>query len=226
MPIFSFFKGLLSADDAAVSTQQPVQLPDKVTSDKAETFLPPPPLSTLTTASVVSLKSRVETEKQTTPSIYKDFTGNGHADRGHWNDPPTTVFKTGVQRKQQDVVAEKKEEAVEAEAELPEGRTERIEQTTRVFCNVLDGIEKTEMPPLAVRMAEDTRKRLGLMSERLPALDDTIISMLCAIAMLIEDNRLNEALGKHRELLQAGYNSELKWLVAIKRVIELQQKSL
>ncbi|KAJ1887520.1 hypothetical protein LPJ66_009072, partial [Kickxella alabastrina] len=35
----------------------------------------------------VSGESLLRTESSS--SVYRDFTGQGHADRGHWNDPPT-----------------------------------------------------------------------------------------------------------------------------------------
>ncbi|KAJ2636136.1 hypothetical protein GGF44_003196, partial [Coemansia sp. RSA 1694] len=90
----------------------------------------------------------------------------------------------------------------------------------------LDGVSlDSAASPMTRRMVDDTAKRLALLDERLPELDAAVVHAVCSIAMLIERCQLSEALSAHRDLMQAGFDAELKWLVGVKRVIELQQKS-
>ncbi|KAI8321077.1 hypothetical protein GQ54DRAFT_317778 [Martensiomyces pterosporus] len=260
--------------------------------------LPPPPpkgnlhtlASTHSTSSIASLRSQVEEERRTasSASVYTDFTGGGHADAGHWNDPPTIVFKPHALAKKKTMTHSASAAAVldhsssnasagvgadtgdaseassfimvegsatpsgmlsadaspkntgeadgEADGEeskgeadsltgLPEGRDEQAGAATRLLRKAVDGISMETATPMVKRMVEDTNKRLALLDERMPELNDHLIQAVCSIALLIDGGELAQAANAHRELMQAGYDGELKWLLGVKRVIELQQKS-
>ncbi|KAJ2261924.1 hypothetical protein EV176_006515, partial [Coemansia sp. RSA 451] len=89
----------------------------------------------------------------------------------------------------------------------------------------VESVQLESATAMVRRMAEDTIKRLVVLDERLPELDDELVRKVCAIAMLIDKGLLTEAADAHRNLMQAGHEAELKWLVGIKRVIELRQKA-
>ncbi|KAJ1731361.1 hypothetical protein LPJ61_002575 [Coemansia biformis] len=235
--------------------------------------MPPPPpqpqasmppkgsvlVPTQSTASMASLRSQVESERKaaSSSSAYRDFTGGGHADVGHWNDPPTVVFKP--QKKQTAAKKAANEppspspslspfmivdaavtpngtavaEATETNCKrdiaslvsLPEQTQEQAEELTRALRRAVEGIDVDTASPMTRRMVDDTNKRLEVLDERLPALDPQLVGAACTIALLIDKGLLTEAADAHRDLMQAGYDGELKWLVGIKRVIELCQKS-
>ncbi|KAJ2355178.1 hypothetical protein GGF43_002840 [Coemansia sp. RSA 2618] len=193
---------------------------------------------------MTSLRTQVESERQTASqaSKYSDFTGGGHADAGHWNDPPTVVFKAqgqAAKKKAADTASETSSfmvvdsavtpnaTAVAAGApsvDVPEQRDERIAVVTRVLHAAVDSVPLDSATPMVKRMAEDTGKRLAVLDERLPELDDVLVGKVCEIALLIDKGLLLEAADAHRNLMQAGHEAELKWLVGVKRAIELCQK--
>ncbi|KAJ2514918.1 hypothetical protein H4217_005489 [Coemansia sp. RSA 1939] len=265
MPLLSFFKRLVSAEELPVEQQQqqqqqipPSEAADGVSPTDAETTqadekkqpLPPPPPSTpfirsqppTNAASTASLRSRVELERKTasSASIYTDFTRGGHADAGHWNDPPTTVFK----KQQPQNAAEAAAAAaavtpseiggsdassfmvVDAKDKMPADRQGQMVLIKRILHSAIDDINAADSSPMAQRMAEDSAKRLALMDERLDAVDDALVATLCTIAVLVEAASLADAASVLRDLLQTdAYTAELKWLVGVKRIIELLQKN-
>ncbi|KAJ1832557.1 hypothetical protein LPJ63_003449 [Coemansia sp. RSA 2711] len=252
MPLFSLLKKLVVADDAAAEPT-----PSATAAEVESPQIPPPPppnalppktlppkslpASGPSTPSTHSLRTQVEAEQHSasTASMYRDFTGGGHADAGHWNDPPTVVFKAH-KKKPADAASETSsfmvvDSAVTPNAtdiaagtptvDVPEERAEQIAVLMQKLRAAVDTVSLDTATPLVKRMAEDTSKRLGVLDERLPELDDTLVSSVCAIALLIDKGLLLEAADAHRALMQAGHETELKWLVGIKRVIELRQKT-
>ncbi|KAJ1726353.1 hypothetical protein LPJ72_006366, partial [Coemansia sp. Benny D160-2] len=221
MPLLSFFKRLVSAEELPVEQQQqqqqqqqilPSEAADGVSPTDTETTqadekkqpLPPPPPSTpfirsqppTNAASTASLRSRVELERKTasSASIYTDFTRGGHADAGHWNDPPTTVFKK--QNAAEAAAAATPSEiggsdassfmVVDAKDKMPADRQDQVVLIKRILHSAIDDITAADSSPMTQRMAEDSAKRLALMDERLDAVDDALVAALCAIAVLVE----------------------------------------
>ncbi|KAJ2628321.1 hypothetical protein H4R22_003947 [Coemansia sp. RSA 1290] len=255
MPFMSILKRLTgatgeettAAEQPAAATNEPTKAQE---SPETPTLIPPPPPKTLlskaapSSTSITSLRTQVETEKQnaSSTSMYRDFTGGGHADAGHWNDPPTVVFKQPAAKKKPANDAESEtsfmlvDNAVTPNAsnvaagtpsvDVPEGR----EEQNSVITNKLDDAMRSLNANIAdtsmnKRMVDDTEKRLALLKERLLVLDDSLATSVCQIALLIDKGLLLEAADAHRNLMQSGHESELKWLVGIKRLIELCQKS-
>ncbi|KAJ1768414.1 hypothetical protein LPJ74_004868 [Coemansia sp. RSA 1843] len=285
MPLLSFIKRLVSAEEIPAVQQQQQQQQHNPASPEAATdnalstateaaeatetinaseeqkqpLPPPPPLSAsfkrslppTSTASMTSLRSRVELERKaaSSTSIYTDFTSGGHADAGHWNDPPTTVFKKQSQRPKPAadtvvtpseiggsdassfmVIENRDEEDADGPADpmdpVPEDCGDQILLIKRVLHGAVDAIDLADAAPMVRRMVEDTTKRLALMDDRLDSVDGTLVAAVCSIALLVDSRKLNAAANAHRDLLQAEtHTSELKWLVGIKRVIELLQKN-
>ncbi|KAJ2181124.1 hypothetical protein GGF45_001676 [Coemansia sp. RSA 551] len=264
MPFLSLLKKLVVGDNSPSQEPQAVcQRESELQADAAPAELPaesphmlsrppPPPLASSqpptagpSTTSIVSLRTQVESERQaaSSSSMYRDFTGGGHADAGHWNDPPTIVFKA------QNQPAKKKTAYTESETssfvnvdgavtpsattiaagtpsvDIPEKREEQVVVLTRTLREAVESVQLESATAMVRRMAEDTIKRLVVLDERLPELDDELVRKVCAIAMLIDKGLLTEAADAHRNLMQAGHEAELKWLVGIKRVIELRQKA-
>ncbi|KAJ2486588.1 hypothetical protein IWW37_005566 [Coemansia sp. RSA 2050] len=242
------------AKDSAVVERAPLPPPPPM----SKAFSLAGPSATQSTTSMASLRSQVESERKcglAASASYRNFTEGGHADGGHWNDPPTVVFKaqqlspatpSSVSSVRKEAVSppsqassfvlvdeaaspsapadtEAKEEA--RTVDVPEDRQEQEKVASRLLRKALDSVPLDSAPPMAKRMVEDTAKRLALLDERLPELDAAVVHSVCSIAVLIDGCRLGEALAAHRDLLQAGFDAELKWLVGLKRLIELQPKS-
>ncbi|KAJ2708351.1 hypothetical protein H4R19_004788 [Coemansia spiralis] len=207
---------------------------------------------------MASLRSQVESERQaaSSSSVYRDFTGAGHADAGHWNDPPTVVFKPhnkqpkpkpkdqeplsasespfmivdGAVTPNGTVVAEAKAAdsqpgATESLVCVPEDTQEQAAVLQQALRQAVASIDIEAASPMTRRMIEDTHKRLQVLDERLSELSPQLTAAVCMIALLVDQGLLTEAADAHRDLMQAGYDSELRWLVGIKRVIELRQKA-
>ncbi|KAJ1788992.1 hypothetical protein LPJ59_005428 [Coemansia sp. RSA 2399] len=279
MPLLSFIKRLVSAEEIPTEKQPnevpeatddaPATEPTITTTEESKQPPPPPPpppstpfkrnLPPTNTSSTASLRSRVELERKTasSASIYTDFTSGGHADAGHWNDPPTTVFKKQQRPKPSaaDTVvtpseiggsnassfmvvdnnrddemsandSEEKEDVSSKCPDVPESRADQVDLINRVLHGAVDAVDLDDASPMIRRMAEDTAKRLTLMDDRLGSVDEALVAAVCAIAMLVDACKLNDAANAHRDLLQTEtHTSELRWLVGVKRVIELLQKN-
>ncbi|KAJ2820184.1 hypothetical protein GGI24_004568, partial [Coemansia furcata] len=251
MPLISLFKRLVGAESspppgeekaAAVASKEVTpELPPSETNDAGakRPVLPPPmskafsaagPSGTASTASMGSLRSQVESERKsglTASAAYRNFTEGGTADGGHWNDPPTVVFKaqpsptatlssakrgavSPSSKASSFVLVEEAPAEPEAKAEevdVPEDRREQEATASRLLRSALDAVALDT--PMAKRMADDTAKRLALLDERLPELDAAVVRAICAIALRVDAGQLAEALAGHRDLMQAGFDSEL-----------------
>ncbi|KAJ2756092.1 hypothetical protein IWQ56_006360 [Coemansia nantahalensis] len=209
---------------------------------------------------MASLRSQVESERQaaSASSVYRDFAGTGHADAGHWNDPPTVVFKPHNKQPKAPKAAGQEPPSPSASpfmivdravtpngtaiaevtaaggppgaaaaslVSLPDDPREQAEVLQRALRRAVASVDVDTASPMVARMVEDTRKRLQVLDERLPDLSPQLTAAVCAIALLVDQGLLAAATDAHRDLMQAGYDSELKWLVGIKRVIELRQKA-
>ncbi|KAJ2844121.1 hypothetical protein GGI22_006984, partial [Coemansia erecta] len=109
---------------------------------------------------------------------------------------------------------------------VPESRADQVDLIKRVLHGAVDAVDLDNATPMIRRMAEDTAKRLTLMDDRLGSVDEALVAAVCAIAILVDSHKLNDAANAHRDLLQTEtHTSELKWLVGVKRAIELLQKN-
>ncbi|KAJ2705004.1 hypothetical protein FB645_002790 [Coemansia sp. IMI 203386] len=277
MPFFSFIKKLVVASEetpeepvttttATTEPQleqetKPLAPPPKSTSfvnDSVEKpSIPPPPPppssmpSTATSNSSLRLADRFPpniSRTESSTSVYKDFTGTGHADRGHWNDPPSTAFKQpvsannnmnvdkrenlegfaivdGAMTPNGTLVAETSEMDLEEE-EIPEGRERRDLMVRQILEQVMEQVRQAN-DDKEVKKVEDTGKRVKvLLDQRLCLVDDYLVAKLCRLCVFLKNKQYTEALAAHREIIVTpGYDCESKWLVGIKRVIELAQKN-
>ncbi|KAJ1955781.1 hypothetical protein EC988_001694 [Linderina pennispora] len=248
--MFSFFKKLVGDErlEQPVVTQIPEQkaaesepkLPPITPSSSAKPsppLPPPPPVSSKfgsmhSVSSSTSLRSQVEAERrvdQRQALNYTDFTQPGHAAGGHWNDPPVVVFKkkpaassAAISEASSFVAVD--QVVLEEEEELPEGREAREEMAQTLLRAALEGIDKEELVPMMRRVAEDAERRLVVMGERLGSVSDALVAGVCRVAVLVERNELARAAVAQREVMQSGSESELKWLLGVKRIIEIKQK--
>ncbi|KAJ2721163.1 hypothetical protein GGI07_004145 [Coemansia sp. Benny D115] len=242
---------------------------------------PPPPLSsrasgqsTLQASGSASSARRVlEVQRsegiqrvESSSSVYRDFTGTGHDEDGHWNDPPSAVFKAlppaaaGVGKKRKDdtaavspaaadgftmvdgamtpngtLVAETHEDAADDDGDavarelleaLPSlGRPEREALVRDALGSALSSVSTSgdQLDAMARRVLDDTSKRLDVLYSRIAVLDDSMLEALCVLAKYLECSRYSDALGVQKQLLQS-HEEELRWLVGVKRLVELAQK--
>ncbi|KAJ1643740.1 hypothetical protein LPJ64_004519 [Coemansia asiatica] len=242
MPLLSFIKNLVGTSDEPAQQQQQQQIQgDKNKHKGTETPVthisantdkapvpPPPPMDAGQTKPGGVERSLEVSRTESTVSVYKDFTGTGHADRGHWNDPPPAVFKQtgtptgftmvdGAVTPNGTLVAETQTDDIGEM--MPEERVGREEMVRRVVKETLEQVEQRSAGD-AERVVNDTRKRLDVLVDgRLEAVDDYLVAQLCRLCALLECKRHGDALGVHREIVRTpGYDAESRWLVGIKRL--------
>ncbi|ORX97826.1 hypothetical protein K493DRAFT_349774 [Basidiobolus meristosporus CBS 931.73] len=139
-----------------------------------------------------------------TTAIYSDFRGQGHAATGHWNDPSDAIFK---------------KTSPTEERELEEQALLQHLQEYLSFCK--------EQNPTQRRMLLDTEKRLEVLFERLKSgsMSTYLLAQLEVMVKAIEGSDFAKAQSVHVELMTTEFDSEGKWLVGLKRLLDLYQKS-
>ncbi|KAJ2002607.1 hypothetical protein GGI04_003268 [Coemansia thaxteri] len=269
MAIFALLRRLVSGEDVAAATPteeaggireppapaappQPQQekTTDTASAPKRPPLLPPPPPISgkpSAAASMVSMSGSVRSQGDSerpsaaSSSSYRDFTGGGHADGGHWNDPPPVVFRgapgaaTPSAKKNASGAASAASPDPSTDASsfqlvdaLPEVPDARADQELMISQGLRRALERVPVdaaaPPVARRMAEDTRRRMDELELRLPALSADLVHAICAIAVLVDRGLLADAQAANLALMHAGHDAELRWLVAIKRIIDMLEK--
>ncbi|KAJ2360356.1 hypothetical protein IW150_007527, partial [Coemansia sp. RSA 2607] len=193
MPLLSFIRKFVAGtDEANDSTTEPTQSPvspdahtpvekqpEAAKPPTQSARVPPPPptsacvrlatrnagsSSTLHTSSSRPSLARAESSA----SVYKDFTGTGHAENGHWNDPPAAVFRSAAAAAAGSGAASKTEGftvvdgattpngtmVAEALEDVPETRGEQEEVVRRELKAALEVLEGSQA---SGKVLEDTR---------------------------------------------------------------------
>ncbi|KAJ9076455.1 hypothetical protein DSO57_1026026 [Entomophthora muscae] len=149
-------------------------------------------------------------------SNQKDFTSQGHADKGHWNDPPAQLFAKSK--------ASSSQENPETSSTLAAG--------TADLSNCVERL-KWILDRLAPTGAADYQRKLNDASMRLKQLEsidptslspDAFEALVSAITSL-ENKDLDAATKYHTQLMLSNYESNSKWLIGLKRLIDLKKES-
>ncbi|KAJ1974310.1 hypothetical protein H4R33_006834 [Dimargaris cristalligena] len=173
---------------------------------------------------------------------YTDFRGDHHAAKGHWNDPPKAIFKpqppkagappkdpkkTTTNEDSPPTTAETKAKgnakaaaaALEPEEVTPiakedaQASIERLLQTLRA--KELQGMDK--------RKLEDATKKMDLLFARLKEdqVAQPVLLELTNIVTALEAGKNDEASRLFLPLMQHYVETEGKWLLGLRRLIEL-----
>ncbi|ORX92866.1 hypothetical protein K493DRAFT_316316 [Basidiobolus meristosporus CBS 931.73] len=137
-------------------------------------------------------------------TVYSDFRGEGHAATGHWNDPSDIIFKKNLDIK---------------ERELEEQAILKHLNDYLSFCKERNANQK--------RMLDDTEKRLNLLFDKLKndSLSTALLVQLELMIKAIEEDEFSKAQSIHVDLMTTEFDSEGKWLVGLKRLLDLYQKT-
>ncbi|PVU90933.1 hypothetical protein BB559_004364 [Furculomyces boomerangus] len=77
---------------------------------------------------------------------------------------------------------------------------------------------------VAERTIQDTRKRIEYLEQRMNTLPEQVTQNLYLVLKAINENENDKALSIHRDLVKMSLESETKWIVGLKRVIEYNKK--
>ncbi|KAJ1723950.1 hypothetical protein LPJ53_001759, partial [Coemansia erecta] len=185
---------------------------------------------------------------ESSASVYKDFTGGGHADNGHWNDPPAAVFRSGgggnTSGSNSGTASRAEGFTVVDGATTPNGTMvaeevedvpeTRGEQEEVVRSELVAALEALQGGQAAGKVLEDTRRRVDVLlgsdageAGRLEEIDGRLLEQVCRLCVLLKAGKFAEALAAHREaVVLPGGDLELRWLVGVKRLVELRSKSV
>ncbi|KAJ1675213.1 hypothetical protein EV182_001711 [Spiromyces aspiralis] len=204
-----------------------------------------------------SVSSQAPSTDSRESSVYRDFTGPGHAERGHWNDPPKNIFaaagksgtEEGAKTRRRTTWYAAPSSATNAAAQgepassgqLSENQqAKRGEDGAEVGSNAesfdrekaVEFINKTidriisEAPTdsaMIKRMTEDTSKRMDVLRDCLDSLNVVMVSMINEIAL--ENADYERALTIHRSLSKAAFGDQSKWVIGLKRLIEIAKST-
>ncbi|RKP06454.1 hypothetical protein THASP1DRAFT_25227 [Thamnocephalis sphaerospora] len=210
---------------AAKQTPLPPPLPPKDTA----AFLPPPPPPPPTNAGCPapsdasppssepsSLPQTPTTEQPYRYSLagnYRDFRDYSHAEDGHWNDVPTHVLQA------------RKSFAEPAAGSAIDTAlsTEAIELLLRDVLAECASIKA----PAQKRMLDDTKRRMDTLFERISGgqLSERILAEIGVFAQALAKSDYAAANKVHVGLMQTDYDTEGRWLVGAKRLVDLVQSA-
>lgn len=135
---------------------------------------------------------------------YTSFLGSGHTSGGHWNDPPSQIFKLG-------------DEKTSPTENLTNSTVQIYERLLIVLTNLPPQPKRPDYP----RRIKDVGDRIQLLSQL--ELDSPTTVNLTQLVERMEKGELNEALQIHTKMMLENYGGNSKWLIGLKRLIELLQ---
>ncbi|RHZ76889.1 hypothetical protein Glove_187g111 [Diversispora epigaea] len=123
----------------------------------------------------------------------------------HWNDPPQKIF---------------------IKADDGYDRLDSY-QIRLILEKILENCKNNSMVS-DKRMVTDSEKRLALLFERLEKeqISESILGRLCKMCEYIKENDFTNALTIHSNLMTTDFENEGKWLLGIKRLLDLCKKKL
>ncbi|KAI9228649.1 MAG: hypothetical protein DHS80DRAFT_23082 [Piptocephalis tieghemiana] len=205
------------APPTPTSSSRPPLPTSPITSNSSSASRPPmpPPISSPSSTSVrppppPSDAPPLPPAPRNRPSrAYSDFRGAGHAEDGHWNDPPKDA--AGVN-------------GVNDPLETEEQREAMNERITLLLTTLTSAPSTADLPPK--RAMDDMSKRLGLLKDRIHShqLGPQTATDLTSLINAVEEGKWEEAGKVHARMIQEVYEQEGKWLPGMKRLIESLKK--
>ncbi|KAI8054520.1 hypothetical protein BDF22DRAFT_775283 [Syncephalis plumigaleata] len=156
---------------------------------------------------------------------YRDFRDQGHAEDGHWNDVPTTVLASV--RKRSGTLPLSGDDEKQNEPGVLSDTDLNPDQLATGIESILNECTaaSTTLAPTLKRMLTDTERRMQEMLTRLRN-DQIAPHVMAALSLFVQ------AIGKqdyiaankvHLDLMQTNFDSEGRWLVGAKRLVEIVQ---
>lgn len=148
-------------------------------------------------------------------SDYKNFTGQGHADKGHWNDPPAQVFANPKASDPQGNLG----------VSSPDAATPNLSECSARLKKILETITPTGAPDYK-RKLDDTSMRLKQLDAIEPSsISPDIFAALLLVVESLEKNDLASATKYHTQMMLSNYESNSKWLIGLKRLVDLKKET-
>ncbi|CAG8543669.1 3916_t:CDS:2 [Diversispora eburnea] len=123
----------------------------------------------------------------------------------HWNDPPQKIFFK------------------------PDDGYDRLDsyQIRSILEKILENCKNHSMVSDR-RMVTDSEKRLALLFERLEKeqISESVLGRLCKMCEYVKENDFINALTIHSNLMTTDFGNEGKWLLGLKRLLDLCKKKL
>nr|CAG8541528.1 963_t:CDS:2 [Entrophospora candida] len=125
----------------------------------------------------------------------------------HWNDPPEKIFNKEV---------------------IKHDRQYGISQITVILRKLLNDCKQFFVTGIDKRILVDTEKRIDLLFEKLEKyeLPENVIVKLSQICECLESRDFANALTIQGNLMTTDFEKEGKWLLGIKRLIDLYKKKV
>ncbi|RKP28167.1 hypothetical protein SYNPS1DRAFT_26253 [Syncephalis pseudoplumigaleata] len=162
---------------------------------------------------------------------YRDFRDQGHAEDGHWNDVPTAVL-TSARKRQGTLPSSSSPSSGEGEDRGEEGGA--TVDASLDSDQLVAGIEailsectaaSAALTPVLKRMLTDTERRMQELLTRLKSgqIAVHVQSALSRFLQAIKNGDYATATQIHVDLVQTDFDSEGRWLVGAKRLVEIVQ---
>lgn len=160
---------------------------------------PPPPGASSGIKLPPPPPTKAETESAPVPYTKGDFRTAGIVN--HWNDPPMQIFKKP-----------------QNEENTPLDFSVAKEKLATVIAEC-----SANVPPAQRRMFEDTTKRLQVLQEQLEhgTIKERIVKPLEDMIEALSTRSFTQCQAIHAKLMQTEFESEGKWLLGFKRLMDL-----
>ncbi|KAI9599191.1 hypothetical protein BDF19DRAFT_430383 [Syncephalis fuscata] len=214
---------------ASTSTVQSTLNHDALLSEKPS-LPPPPPFTGLNAANRPPAPPRRSTVPDTPYQYsqtgnYRDFRDYNHTEDGHWNDVPTSVLASA--RKRSGTLPSSDNDEKQSDTNTKTGDSLDVNGLATSIQAILEECTAAiaVFNPTQKRMLEDTKRR---MNELLVRLKDNqvkahILTALSTFLNAINSQDYTTANQVHLDLMQTDFDSEGRWLVGAKRLVELMQ---
>ncbi|KAG9306797.1 hypothetical protein G9A89_005697 [Geosiphon pyriformis] len=124
----------------------------------------------------------------------------------HWNDPPQTIFH----------------KLIDHHEKLSS------DEIVQKLGNILEACKQGLKNTSDKKIISDTEKRVKTLFERLTNnnLSESILYQLGKICIYLDEKDFTNAFITHSNLMKRNFDSEGKWLVGVRRLIDLYQKKI
>ncbi|KAJ1651528.1 hypothetical protein IWQ61_007934 [Dispira simplex] len=159
-----------------------------------------------------------------TSSYYVDFRGDNHTAQGHWNDPPKTIFRT-QKKATMDQPADTQSPTTADSTSVPDGSSpDPTKLKTRVV-QWLSALDSKSLTGMNKRKLDDANKKMTVFYERVDKgiIPSVVLRDLERILGYVEQKDFAQANAAYIPLIQQQVETEGKWLLGLKRLMELQQ---
>ncbi|KAJ1967377.1 hypothetical protein IWQ62_001905 [Dispira parvispora] len=159
-----------------------------------------------------------------TVSKYVDFRGDNHAAQGHWNDPPKTIFQT-QKKTTKDQPAGSESPSTSHSTPAPDDSSPDATKLKSRVAQWLSKLQSGSLTGMNKRKLDDANKKMTVFYERVDqgSIPSVVLCDLERILDYVDQKDFAQANTAFIPLMQQQVETEGKWLLGLKRLIELQQ---